>query len=232
MSACVLTHSGDERREADIGLLCFWHRNRMTSTSNAIRELWLDLALIIEAGSAPKDETPRTRHLKAAEAPAPANLDALALRDERSSAVPLVDRWVDGEFIQGDYSTPIPSVLTIVASWLLCVADERPLTATLPGSVLGQLDVLVRHHDWIAAQLWVDDYVLEMTDLHKALKLAVHDYTHREVGRCRLPVEDRDRCGGALIAENGSGVITCRACRATWVTPQEQARLAVALESS
>lgn len=218
---CIFDH-GDEPRQVDVGLLCEWHRRRMTFLTNGIHELWLDLALITEAGSAPKDETPKTKHLKSAEAPAPANLEALALRDPRSSTVRLPT----------DESTPIPPVLFVVASWLLCLAEERPLTADLPASVLAQLAVLSRHHDWIAAQTWVDDYIGEMTELHKALKAAVRDQTHRTIGYCHLSTEERERCGGALVQENGSSVVRCRGCEASWVTSHQRAMLAITLDAS
>lgn len=235
MTSCVLDHGENEhgpiRQPVDIGLLCAWHRRRLTTTTRNIADLWLDLALLIEAGSAPKDETPKTRHLKSAEAPAPANLEALALYDRRSSPTRLPERWVKGRYFEADNSTPIPPVTAIVAGWVLCLAEERPLTATvLPGSVLAQLELLTLHHDWIAAQLWIDDYVTELTDVHKALKAAVRDHEAKLIGYCRLPVADRT-CGGQLLKENGSGVIRCTSCRESWVTPQQQAMLAVALET-
>lgn len=235
---CILTHghgaNGEPlHREAAVGLLCLHHRARLTATTAAVRDLWVDLAFILEAGSAPKDETPRTKHLKAAEAPAPANLEALALRDSRSSPLPIPPN-PEIRHHEGDASTPIPPVTFIVASWLLLVAEERPLTATaLPRSTLGQLALLIRHHDWIAGQEWVDDYLEEMTDLHKALSAAVRDHTHKRVGYCRLPAEDREApCGGSLMQENGTNVIRCTNCGATWATDQERARLAVSLESA
>lgn len=238
MSECVLGHvevganGAPLRREAEVGLLCLWHRNRMTATVAEIRDLWFDLAFILEAGSAPKDETPKTRHLKSAEAPAPANLEALALRDPRSASRPIRPNPAI-PLHEGDSSTPIPAVTFIVASWLLLVAEERPLTAALPGSTTGQLALLIRHADWIAGQEWVDAYLDELGDLRQALKAAVRDHTHRYHGRCLLPVEGRQGpCGGLLLEENGTRVICCGDCHAQWVTPQELARLAVSLESA
>lgn len=229
MSNCILTHgrgANDEplHREAEPRmLLCLSHRNRMTRIVADVRDLWVDLAFIVEAGTAPKDETPKTRHLKAAEAPAPANLEVLSLRDPRSSSAQLV----------GDTSTPIPAVLSIVASWVLLLAEERPLTATLPQSLLAQLNLLIRHHDWIAGREWIDDYLIEFGDLRKALSAALRDHTHEKVGRCRLPAEGREGlCGGVLLRENGSDVVKCRECSAVWASPQEVARLAVSLESA
>lgn len=233
---CVLTHGRDANGEqipqqADCGYLCTAHRRKLDRTVREIRELWIDLQFIVEAGSAPKDETPKTRHLKSAEAPAPANLEVLALRDARSAQTPIEPNPAV-RFHEGDTSTPIPSVLAIVASWVQLVAEERPLTAKLPGSVVAQLALLGRHHDWMAQQPWIDDYVTELGELRKALAAALRDHTHREIGRCRLPMESRDVCGGPLLEENGSDTIKCGECGARWSTPQERARLALTLESA
>lgn len=234
MSNCVLIHGRDEHgqpihREAVVGFLCHAHRRRMDDTVHEIGELWTDLDLILEANSAPKDETPKTRHLKAAEAPAPANLEALALRDHRSSSTVIPPNPKIPKH-EGDPSTPIPPARFIVGSWLSVVAEERPLSSTLPRSILAQLAILARHGDWIAAQPWVDDYLGELIDVRKALKAAVRDQVYRRVGQCPLFPEGQDQpCGGALLEENGSGVVKCADCRASWVTPQEQARLAITL---
>lgn len=225
---CVLGHGRGANglpldREAEHGLLlCTWHRRRMDHLTRDIADLWVDLAFILEPGSAPKDDTPRTRHLKASEAPAPANLEALSLRDSRSASAPLPD----------DPSTPIPAVPAIVASWVLLVAEERPLSATLPKSVLAQLQLLTVHGDWIAGTEWAPDYLTELDELRRALSAAVRDQPFRKVGRCSLPGPEGGACVGDLVKENGSDHIECRSCHARWVTPQEQARLAVVLDGA
>jgi hypothetical protein len=125
----------------------------------------------------------------------------------------------------------VPAVLAVVASWTLLLAEERPLTATLPRSVLAQLDLLRRHHEWIAAQLFIDDYLLEMAELRKALTGAVRDVRYERRGVCALPFEGAV-CRGTLLEENGTRAVVCTRCRARWVTDQELARLAVTLESA
>jgi hypothetical protein len=225
---CVLSHRDDKPQNVDVGFLCRWHRGRLDSTVCDIRTDWFDLALILEAGSAPKDTAPKTRHMKSASPPAPANLDALVLRDPRTHAAKLPKVQQDGK--PTDMSKPIPAVLTIVASWVLLVADERPLTTVLPSSVIAQLDLLTRHGDWIAAQPWIDDYYLEISELRKALKTALRDKSSVRIGSCYLPTADDQACGGALLRENGSATVKCFRCRSAWTTPQELARLQLALE--
>lgn len=276
MSECVLHHGLDVdnqeiHKNADDGLLlCDNHLRRLGRTNTEIRDLWYDLTFILEAGTAPKDETPKTRHLKSAEAPAPANLEALSLRDKTSHGERIAARAYchqcgdigQTSFVQspeasrryaqwaanlhttrtghsayvadGDNSTPIPAVLAIVASWLLLVAEERPLTATaLPKSVIAQLSLLERHHEWMAAQEWIGDYVSELDDLRKALKLAVRDHTHKVVGRCHLAANDgtEAHCGGTLMQENGAHVVRCVKCAAQWSSPHERAMLSMSMET-
>lgn len=271
---CVLGHglgaNGEPlNREAEHGLLCPHHRRSLDHLTRDVRDLWYDLTFILEAGTGPKDETPRTRHLKAAEAPAPANLEALALRDAATHGERLAGRaychqcgdigygppiqqaesaaryaqWAANlhtvrtghraYVVDGDNSDPLPPVLSVVASWLLLVAEERPLTADkLPQSVIAQLQLLDRHADWIAGQPWVDDYATELGDLRKALRLAVRDVTHHKIGRCRLPAEEGEgACGGTLIRENGAESVKCVQCGAQWTSPQELARLSLSLEA-
>lgn len=221
MSECVID-GHDERAEAIDGLfLCPRHRRRLDNDNREISLLIIDTQRIIDGG-APQDSAPQgngKRAKKRADPPAPGDVTLMALYDPRTKAARLPD----------DQSEPMPAVLAVVASWLLLVAEERPLTATLPKSVLGQLDLLARHHEWMAAQPFVDDYMLEMAELRKALTAVVRDHTARRIGTCDLPTDDGPKCGGALLVDNGSDVIRCRACGAQWVTPGEQARLAVRL---
>jgi hypothetical protein len=122
-------------------------------------------------------------------------------------------------------------VPAVVASWLLLVADELPIKSQLPSSVPAQMDLLRKQLDWIGRQDWVDDFWREMTELHKALKAALHDHEYvRMAGGCYLPDDAGARCGGALIRRNGDTSVKCSRCSNTWAKPYELARLAVALE--
>lgn len=245
MTLCIL-HAADNRPEATVGLLCGKHRAKMDKITAEVNMLWCELALIID-GSAPRESSMKQRPRKQPEAPAPLDLAAAALRDPRNGAT-----------VQ---SGDIPSVMGVVSSWVLLVAEERPLTATLPSSVVAQLALLALHHDWIAAQTWVDDYVSELSELVKALRLAVNDREFVKVGTCDLPIQGPapcdcychanpsasctitrsdvgcgphemivvGTCGGSLMRRNGSSVVECRDCGESWVTPQQQAYLAVRL---
>lgn len=243
MSACVLPHA--EPEQAEVGLLCARHRRRLDMLTREIRALWCEIALVID-GSTPREGTPKTRHLKAAEAPAPVDLTLAAMRDPRTKLFKIAPTEVNPD---GDLSEPLLTVPPVVASWAYRLRDERGLTQIdhrllirlnrpvaitpvtvpmrVPVSLVAQLDFLQRHNDWWAANPDVDDYHDELDELRRALKSATHDHSHAKFGVCDMPVPGRAKCGGDLLQENGSGVIRCSACGCRWVTPQEQARLAV-----
>lgn len=220
MSGCILEH--EKPTEVEIGHLCSYHRRRLDTDSREIGFLIVDTRRIFDGG-APSEGSPKTRHLKAASAPAPGDLVIMSLFDNRTAPARIAGSERNPE---GDPSEPMPAVLEVVASWLQCFAEERPLTV-LPSAVIAQLDLMRRHHDWAAQQPWVDDYSRELAELRKALRLAVHDQPVTVYGRCDMPTTGATTCGGTLLQENGSGVIRCASCGKRWVTSQEQARLAV-----
>jgi hypothetical protein len=222
---CVLPHRDDAEHEQHVGLLCRWHRNRLDLIVGEVATNLPLLLMIQVAGSAPKDSAPKTRHMKSSSPPAPANLDVLTLLDKRTSSVQY-PQLLESDGLPADMSRPGTPVLAVIASWVLLVADERPLTTQLPSSALGQLDLLRRHHDWIAAQPWVDDYLTEMTELKRAMSTALRDNTHRFMGRCYLIGEDGQVCNGELLQENGTEFVQCRKARShQWRTPRELAAL-------
>lgn len=234
---CVL-HEQDDPAETWIGNLCKRHRRRMDDLTSEIGLLLVDACRIIDGG-APAELRPRTRRLKEAEAAAPADLALLALLDRRTR-ITHVKATTLGET---DRSTPTMPILAVIASWLLLVAEERPLKEKLPQSALAQLDLLARHHDWLAATLYVDDYLAELTDLLRHLRDVTNDHTHHRVATCDLPTEDgqipaliirRNRalrvvliCGGAVLCANGDDVWRCKRCGSTWITDQQKARFGV-----
>lgn len=231
-AVCVLAHP--EREERWSGLLCKRHRRQMDHDVTEIGLLIIDSQRIIDGGAPTETGGGSGKRKKRADPPAPGDLGIMALFDSRSTTAPIPEtkarNWnANTGRMESNAAGEMPSVLSIVASWLLLVAEERPLTSALPQSVLGQLDLLHRHHEWLAAQPYVDDYLLEMGELRKALAQVVRDHKARRIGTCDLPTDDGPKCGGALIIDNGSDVIRCVSCRAQWITPDEQARLAVRL---
>lgn len=231
MTDCVAPHDEPERALDEL-LLCPRHRRRIDADIAEIGLLIVDSMRIIDGG-APRDSGPQHKApKKRADPPAPGDVTLMALYDRRTAADRIKPRSASHRlgWSEGDNSEPMPAVLAVVASWLMLFADERPLTATLPRSVLAQLDLLQRHHEWAAAQCWIDDYLLEMAELRKALAAAVHDVRFERRGRCNLPL-DGAVCGGTLLEENGTRAVVCNRCKARWVTDQELARLAISLET-
>lgn len=233
-SLCVL-HDGDERPEAVPGLLlCRKHRRRMDDDVTEIGLLIVDSQRVTDGG-VPSDPTPKTRRLKQPEAPAPGDLLLMAMYDPRTTATrlrPTPEALAVGDK-DGDQSEPLTNVLGEIADLVERLAEERRLS-NLPASVLAQLDLLKRHHDWIAAQDWCDEYLEQIATTKRGLAGALHD--HRFIPRdkpCNLPAENGEgTCGGKLLEENGTAVVVCVKCRARWVTGQELARLALSLESA
>jgi hypothetical protein len=159
----------------------------------------------VEAGSAPADTTPKTRHLKAPASAAPANLDVLSLWDVRSSEVMIVvSEWVrlvleenvdlhkldqaEREKYFAEHPTTVDSPARLLrVHW-------RP-----PSSTVGQLDLLAKHLGAIVGALWVDDFWQEMSDLSRQLKGVLRDVAHRRVGSCFVTIETdvTDQCACA-----------------------------------
>lgn len=237
---CEFPHRDDEAHELYVGQLCRWHRNRLDWLVNEIRKLDEDLDLIVEAGSAPKENAARGRRLSNPSPPAPANLDVLVLRDRRSHGD--VDSLDDAK--RQPFAVPY-----VTEVYCYRVRDERKLTrvvlryvpqpdgsvlevpttvkANVPRSVVARLDMLLRHHDWIAEQDWVDDYLTELSALKRAMSGALRDNTHKFKGRCYLLIgEDGQVCNGELLQENGTLFVQCRKSRShQWRTPRELAAL-------
>jgi hypothetical protein len=249
---CVLPHrawpDGCERlATANDGLACHWHRQQLDHLLGEIKQLDEELDLIAVAGTAPKESTGKAGRTKNPSPPAPANLDVLVLRDARSHGD------VDCEDDRRGQPWSVPYLTEVYCARL---RDERPLTrivlrpvrnritdvaydipttvpALVPRSSAARLDMLIRHHDWITGQSWLDDYWDEMVGLRKAMRTALRDRPiTKSLGSCYLLVGE-DPCTGRLVQDNGSDVVRCtnRECESRWVTAQELATLEVAMDS-
>ncbi len=163
---------------ADTGLLCGRHRRDLDRWAEEIADGWFTLAMMVEPGRAGRSGG---GSLKRVDAPVPIDLVVAALRDHRNSTARLTRDTGD-----------IPSVPGVVASWLLLVDAQmplrhvgwvfhpdpaippsprvvRPLGPRLPSSMLAQLKLLVRSHDWMAGQEWVVQYWHQLRQVHDAI---------------------------------------------------------------
>jgi hypothetical protein len=184
---CIL--DGEIKRQAEVGYLCGWHRDRLDFLSSEIAILWCELALILD-GSAPREWTEKTQWKKLDDdIPAPLDLEAATLR------------------------MTIPAQ---TASWTLLVATERPITASLPKSLVAQLDLMQRHHDWIAAQAWIDDYANWLEQTRKLMRRTVRDWIGQILGTCDWPDTSGHPCGGRIMRENGTETVRCNKCGRVW----------------
>jgi hypothetical protein len=217
---CVL--DGEIKRQAEVGYLCGWHRDRLDFLAGEIETLWFELAITLD-GSGPQEWSEMTRRRKASEMPTPINLSLASMRDLRTRGKRLRHWQADGK--ESDPSEPVPAVMVHVAMLAARLIVERPLS-TRPTSMVAQLHLLTRHHDWIAGQQhWICDYAEWLEYLRKILRRATHDKVGVVVGICDLPT-DNGECGGDLLRMNGSEVVRCLRCRESWSTPEHRALLA------
>lgn len=179
---CAIFHGWTEDGEplpvpAVVGRLCVGHRVDLDRWAREIADGWVSLALMVEPARSARSSAGGG---KRADPPAPIDLTAAALRDHRNPTARPDTR-------------DVPSVPGVVASWLLLVDEELPLVydhtlyvvdpagqveprrilsqrwKRLPRSVLGQLELLVTVHDWMAEQDWIGDYWQQLHDVHAAL---------------------------------------------------------------
>lgn len=244
---CVLTHRDGKPHTQDVGLVCGWHRGRLDTTLHEIRDLDTDLDLIAEAGSAPKAATGRGRRLRNPVPPAPANLDRIVLHDPRSHG--------DVDSVDDVRGEPAASIELVTETYVCRVRDERPLTrivlrpvrhhdgrvfdvpttvpALVPRSYIARLDLLIRHHDWVARQEWVGEYWDDMDGLRRAMRRSVRDRSHFYFGKCYLDDKSGAACGGDLLRRNGDDAVVCKAnSDHAWRTAGELARLEIALNGT
>lgn len=215
---CLLAHGwqpdGHPRyKQAEVGHLCGQHRHWLDNVLLEIEMLLIDLGRCIESGVTPREiNEGRTEHRKLAdEKPVPINLDYLVLTDPRSGGAR--DHGITAE-------DPI-GLVKLFNYWLARHDGRRCRT------IYGALDELRLLHDTIAMTPGVVEYIDEMVNVRTILRRTVNDRKFRRIGICREINELNRACGGALLAENGTGVVHCQVCGGRWSTPEELARLSL-----
>jgi hypothetical protein len=111
------------------------------------------------------------------------------------------------------------------------VPVSRTIPAALPAGIIGCIDLLRRHTNWICEQYFVDVFWDELNAVHRAVRAALNDQANRFIGRCYLEADGDPtrKCAGNLLRPNGSLSVKCHRCGAAWVTAAQLARLQLAL---
>jgi hypothetical protein len=148
-------------------------------------------------------------------------------------------------------SDRVMSALGTLHSWARMVREDRALAQPEHVTITGERDLLTRQLDWIAAQPWVDEFHDELTALARLLKRANGHRPERPLTRCVLPTDD-GLCGGNVWVQEADahawrvlpdrcerqpvsvhdGPAICDRCGASWITPEDKARLRLMIEQT
>lgn len=197
MTACVLRHR--QPTPAAHGLLCRGHSLAILDLLDDLATWWAQLDDLATPGSVDTAGS----HAPRCDPPAPIRLEVVALRDRRTIA------RADGD--------PLP-ILVIVEAWAHAVREDRALAApATPATLVGELELLRTHHDWIAAQPWVDDYANELRACHHQLAIIVGEHGPTAIAPCPLDDQQGQPCLGRLHQDRWGGMgVTCSTCGAHW----------------
>jgi hypothetical protein len=233
--ACVLCAS--KRRDADVGLLCRHHLERLAAMLWEVEEqaALLDTrpSMMIRSGRGSSLASHRS----------PAVLDAIVATDPRRGTGRIMEHDADPWGIDDT-----ASVLDTLHSWARIVREERQLTDVGPVTVVGERALLSKHLDWCAAQPWIDDCFHDLRKLVGQLHATNHTTADAPAGRCYLPT-DNGPCEGRILrreeqaqpwmpladrcvrvpATVTDGLAYCDRCGAEW-EPDAVVRFVIALD--
>lgn len=236
-SDCILDHAephAEPHVERKHGLLCRRHFHGMSNTLTQLEELFALRGYVIQPGAGGDGRSGKT-----IDSPAPGRIGVMALTDHRPAAIGSMFRDAsanDSSLFWRDDPDAVPNIPAVLESWLRLV-DEEAETNMLPfqratfavdkrGCVAEAYEavgwsipftvtvrLLRRQRHWIAQQLWVDDYLADLSDLHLALARGIGDSMWaRPIGRCPNTV-----CGARLYNDmTGADVVTCSRCKSSW----------------
>lgn len=109
-----------------------------------------------------------------------------------------------------DQTGPTP-IAALLGSWARLVAEERHVNQPV-GRVGALVEFLRRHHDWITAQMWADDYAGEV---HAAWQVG-RSLAGVRSDVFRLPVPCPTCSRTELVRQNGADRIECEGCGRIW----------------
>ena len=184
MTTCPACHDPSE-----VGL-CEPCLRRMRRALADIIRIWSMLDELLEPV---RSGTVKTKPSKLSP-PAPADLNVIDARDQRTSAV-----------------------VAAVSGWARIVVEERHLS-TVPSDVADAAALLDRHAAWVADQPWIDEAYTEIRDAARDLRRIAGDVPPPPLGTCNAidPRGERERCGGPMDWLEATVSVVCRRCGDTW----------------
>jgi hypothetical protein len=199
-----------QRRLPNNGMVCDGCRERSDSTMAEIPDLYAVLPEHLERGQSPEGQ----RVSGSREAPLPLAVDPLDL----SMPAPTGRRlWEPVHDLYRDQSGR-PSVAAVLDSWARDWREIRDMRETPPEPTVVVLIAWLRNRfDWACSHHpAVDEYVLEVRQLHSILRAVVGLKSDRVgVGPCPV-ITEKGQCAAALTADPYLDAIRCPRCDTLW----------------
>ena len=194
----------DKRQTEGKSKLCKRCEDNLHHWLTKIPDLYAILPGYLIPGSIEKN--PDSKATKRAEVGSPIRLEVIDLLDNR-----LGRKWL-GTAAAHD-RRGVAGTLQVHVDRL---REERNLTNPHDDtSVTTACTLLDRHRLWIAEQDWAAYLHDDLKQTHRELSDATGNYRRPPVGRCHLPTDNDDTCGGPLYA-NTYGGVHCAKCHAVW----------------
>lgn len=230
MIHCVVCSTESHPREAEHGLLCHGDSNRILRHLRELEEYLPTLSLEKSpAGSEPVTGPGFSSR-------SPSNDSVIVHTDPRSGADfltrqvtkprydkhgnqvldghgrPVADPVLNenGDPVVEAIGEPSMGALGVVSSWAQVVTEERGVKPST--SAFLDISLLRMNHDWIAHQVWVDEYASELRQVHAAVRVLAHDPVPRSVGSC-ISIDKRGYdCGGQVFEMDDASGVKCSKC--------------------
>ena len=193
MTATCIGRHDDDPPLTTHGMLCHRCHGRLLRSLETIRvEICHKLDLIT-----PGNGTGGTCHTKPGSR-SPARDELIAALDVRSKQ-----------------TRDLVPVAAVVDTWCRILVEERRLS-TAPSDTVEAVGLLERHADWIAAQPYADEILIELGDAAMQMRRIADDLPPRPLGTCPDvdPAGQSDRCGGPLRWVDG--YVQCARCHGRW----------------
>lgn len=205
---CVLHHKS--RALATVGLVCADHHAALRETLQDILEYWALLPLYLLPGSSPVADGSQKR--KNPDAPAPLNLEVVALLDRRTDdEEQRVSTETHGDRFESNGDEGLPSIPLQLAVWADMVREARGLSEG-NGTVVESVRLLQAHMGWVVADRVVKQFDAQIRTMRRHLVHANGEGSPKPVGKCPTLDGAGKYCDGPLWPAGDKMEVDCGRC--------------------